>query len=193
MTEAHVVCKELGFSLGALELLPQLDDGTRPANDGRFQMDAVKCSGHETSLKQCTHLGWGVHQNCSVSHAIGVVCNDPAALVKTCDADYWLCEKSNECAPISFVCDGSVDCEDGSDEDAARCAMALQYRLADGNSSLMGDIVMGRVEVRKGGVWGSVCSNGFGQREAKVFCNSMGYNGTAVCLGPSLWNWSLFN
>jgi len=33
----------------------------------------------------------------------------------------------------------------------------------------------GRVEILRGGVWGTVCDNGFTDREAKVVCDMLGF------------------
>lgn len=175
INEANVACKELGFPLGAVKVLPDVLTDSQPITP-RFQMDSVKCLGHETSLKQCSHLGWGVHNNCSYGQAVGLVCNDPSAAVMKCPAEHWLCEKSDQCIPYSFMCDGVPDCDDNSDEDENRCQLA--FRLAD--NSTVGESIQGRIEVRNKGVWGTVCSNQFGEVEAKVFCRSIGLNGISV-------------
>lgn len=175
LTEANVACKELGFAQGALSLLPQ-ELADSQTEDHRFQMDSIKCLGHETSLRHCVHLGWGVHNNCSNDQAVGLICNDPQAVVMKCPSEHWLCEKSAQCIPFSFMCDGEPDCDDGSDENDNHCKLA--FRLAQ--NSTKGETIDGRVEVRYKGVWGTVCSNMFGRYEAKVFCRSIGFNGTSV-------------
>lgn len=38
----------------------------------------------------------------------------------------------------------------------------------------------GRVEVKYRGVWGTVCDDDFGDKEAAVFCSSLGFTGPAV-------------
>lgn len=55
------------------------------------------------------------------------------------------------------------------------CKAKIEYRLMDGNNELEG-----RVEVKYRGVWGTVCDDDFGEREANVFCKSLGFDGPAV-------------
>lgn len=54
------------------------------------------------------------------------------------------------------------------------CNAKIEYRLADGSE------LEGRVEVKYRGVWGTVCDDDFGNKEAAVFCNSLGFTGPAV-------------
>ncbi|KAI8506522.1 Leucine-rich repeat-containing protein 15 [Branchiostoma belcheri] len=67
--DANVVCRHLGYS-----------DAVRPTHNalfgqgsGRIWLEDVNCTGIETSLSQCRHPGWGVH-NCEHSDDAGVVC-----------------------------------------------------------------------------------------------------------------------
>lgn len=67
-----------------------------------------------------------------------------------------------------------VDCDDETDESPMHCNATIEYRLMDGTD------LEGRVEVKYRGVWGTVCDDDFGNKEAAVFCNSLGFTGPAV-------------
>ena len=69
LQDANVVCRELGYS-GASSA-PQgaaFGQGT-----GQIWMDDVQCVGNETSISQCTHKRWGVH-NCGHHEDASAVC-----------------------------------------------------------------------------------------------------------------------
>ncbi|KAL0104423.1 hypothetical protein PUN28_017273 [Cardiocondyla obscurior] len=167
---ADVVCKELGFDLGALEVRPggfygNLDPPTR------FMVDQLKCRGDEASLRECDFNGWGVH-NCQPEEAVGVVCK---TAVNTCQEGYWKCDNSPACIPTPFICDEVVDCPDKSDESPEHCDAPFELRLVNGSNPMQG-----RVEVRHHGVWGTVCDDDFTNATAIVICRSLGYGGIAA-------------
>lgn len=56
----------------------------------------------------------------------------------------------------------------------------IEIRLAGGDRSASGTSISGRVEVRRFGVWGTICDDDFGIAEATVICKSLGYKGPAV-------------
>ncbi|CAD7004430.1 unnamed protein product [Ceratitis capitata] len=168
LRDAEVVCRELGFNLGASEVRGFSYYPPTTA-DVSFAMDEVECRGNETSLRECDFKGWGV-SNCGPDEVVGVVCKVPQL---RCPNNYWLCSTSQECIPPAFVCDNTPDCADKSDESESVCNSPIKYRLQGGRSPSEG-----RLEVRYRGEWGSVCDDDFGIKEAQVMCNSMGFYGT---------------
>ncbi|XP_063985117.1 uncharacterized protein LOC135166617 isoform X2 [Diachasmimorpha longicaudata] len=170
MIDAEVICKELGFNLGALEVRPGGFFGNMdPPNV--FMVDQLKCRGNETSLRECDFNGWGIH-NCSPEEAVGVVCKTAQ---NTCKDGEWKCDNSPVCIRTPFICDEVVDCPDGSDESPLHCEVPFEIRLVNGSRS-----TEGRVEVRHHGVWGTVCDDDFTHAAARVICRALGYGGSAV-------------
>lgn len=176
IVDANVLCRELGYILGAAEVKP---NSYYPPNANMtvgdrtlFMMDEVNCRGNESSLRECDFDGWGV-SDCNVEEVVGVVCKMPTM---KCPTGYFLCEASEECIPHTFLCDGLKDCSDGTDESEDYCAAPIEYRLAGGNE------FEGRVEVKYHGIWGTVCDDDFKEREATVLCRSLGFHGPAVNL-----------
>lgn len=55
----------------------------------------------------------------------------------------------------------------------------VAIRLVGENTGRSLTTVAGRVEVRKFGIWGTVCDDDFGDAEAAVICRSLGYKGPA--------------
>ncbi|XP_011290630.1 uncharacterized protein LOC101896627 isoform X2 [Musca domestica] len=165
LKDADVVCRELGFKMGAMEV--RGSSYYPPADTNAvFNMDEVECKGNETSLRECDFKGWGVN-NCGPDEVVGVVCKVQQL---KCPDNYWLCTKSEECIPTAFLCDVTPDCSDGSDESPQICNAPIEYRLEGGRSKNEG-----RLEIFYRGEWGTVCDDDFSQKEAQVVCNSLGY------------------
>lgn len=66
LRDADVVCRELGFRLGAAEVLQH---SHFPLKNPLFLVDDLDCYGNETSIKECTFPGWGKH-NCGAQEVI---------------------------------------------------------------------------------------------------------------------------
>ncbi|XP_048013053.1 deleted in malignant brain tumors 1 protein [Megalobrama amblycephala] len=71
MTDAEVVCRELGCG-SPVEVKT---DGYFGSGIGPIWMDDVKCTGTETSVKNCKSNGWGEH-NCVHAKDAGVICRE---------------------------------------------------------------------------------------------------------------------
>ena len=67
--DADVVCRQLRYE-GALAASRRAEFGQ---GTGQIWLDEVKCVGDETSISDCRHGGWGVH-NCGHGEDAGVVC-----------------------------------------------------------------------------------------------------------------------
>ena len=71
LADASVVCRQLGFE-GALKAtkLTSFGEGA-----GKIWMSNVRCTGMESSLKECSHNGWGRHFHCGHGKDAGVMCS----------------------------------------------------------------------------------------------------------------------
>ena len=70
LTDAHVVCRQLGYP-GAEKAMIQ-GDGVLTGT-GQIWLDEVNCNGNESFLADCSHLGWGI-ENCYHKEDAGVKC-----------------------------------------------------------------------------------------------------------------------
>nr|XP_054764215.1 deleted in malignant brain tumors 1 protein-like [Lytechinus pictus] len=75
LDDATVVCRHLGF-VGALAALPQAHFGE---GSGDIFLDGVQCNGSESNLKDCKHMGIGVH-HCAHEEDASVVCTNTGNL-----------------------------------------------------------------------------------------------------------------
>ncbi|XP_063595019.1 uncharacterized protein LOC134771996 isoform X1 [Penaeus indicus] len=174
---ADVLCRDLGFP-GAETFTRNNRFGNSDSNLRRsqpsFWLDRVSCSGREATFFDCPNSGLGVH-NCGPTEIAGAVCRTSASL---CDVDKFLCGSArlHTCIPRSQVCDGSKDCFDGSDEADELCDDVGVTRLETKTEALKGT-TSGTVFVKHRGRWGTVCDDAFDDKQAKVICRSLGYDG----------------
>uniref|UniRef100_A0A8C9VIQ0 SRCR domain-containing protein n=1 Tax=Scleropages formosus TaxID=113540 RepID=A0A8C9VIQ0_SCLFO len=71
ITDASVVCRQIMFCGDAVSA-PQY--GHFGEGKGKIWMDYVRCSGSESTLKDCEHRGWGQHY-CTHPLDAGVICS----------------------------------------------------------------------------------------------------------------------
>ncbi|CAG2239598.1 unnamed protein product [Mytilus edulis] len=71
---AHVACKQLGYSTG-VSLGSDVDDGS-----GRIWLDNVNCAGNEQQLMYCSHEEWG-SGNCNHNEDVGIYCFNSTAVL----------------------------------------------------------------------------------------------------------------
>ncbi|XP_035669536.1 atrial natriuretic peptide-converting enzyme-like isoform X2 [Branchiostoma floridae] len=113
MKDADVVCKQLGYPLGAQEVHGGSSFGGSRLD---FLLDELDCTGLESTLEDCGHEPWGQH-DCSPTEAAGVTCK----VQEGCLADEYTCADEEQCIPHAYVCDGDLDCGDESDEKQCDC------------------------------------------------------------------------
>ena len=70
-TDAGVVCRQLGFgSSGTVVGSADFGQGS-----GSIWLDSVTCTGNESTLSSCGHLGVGITRSCDHSKDAGVICS----------------------------------------------------------------------------------------------------------------------
>ena len=70
-TDAGVVCRQLGFGSSGIAIgSAYFGEGLGP-----ILLDSVTCSGDETMLTSCGHLGVGIVRSCSHGDDAGVICS----------------------------------------------------------------------------------------------------------------------
>ena len=71
-TDAGVVCRQLGFgSSGTAIGSAGFGQGSGP-----IWLDSVTCTGSESTLASCGHLGFNITRICSHSEDAGVLCSE---------------------------------------------------------------------------------------------------------------------
>ncbi|XP_038067608.1 deleted in malignant brain tumors 1 protein-like isoform X3 [Patiria miniata] len=104
--DATVICHQLGFpsAVGVVSAVTKFAMGSGP-----ILLDNLGCYGEESTLADCSHAGWTVH-NCEHSEDVGVICSSSASAAPE----------------VSGVPDGSVRLEGGSSAHEGR--VEVYYR-----------------------------------------------------------------
>ena len=70
-TDAGVVCRQLGFGSSGIAI----GSAGFGQGSGSIWLDSVTCTGRESTLASCGHLGFGIIRSCSHSEDAGVRCS----------------------------------------------------------------------------------------------------------------------
>ena len=143
-SDATVVCKQLGYERGSQSNETEFEFG-----EGPVWLDDLTCSASDTSIDQCSHNGWGVH-NCTRNDSVGVCC-DPRPLS----------------LPVRLTCPSRCN--------NTLCKACPDKLHPDRSDCQAQETVAGIVEVQVDGVWGPISADGWDVNEATVVCGQLGY------------------
>ncbi|XP_068245938.1 neurotrypsin-like isoform X2 [Palaemon carinicauda] len=184
MAEANIVCRALGYP-GALRFTRRDFFGLQTQRwtpDGWKGLYKLVCP-KETDSSTSSDLTRCVLNNnsrfCTSVEVAGVVCQRDSE--KKCLSEEFACEgtfqSESSCIAESLICDGARDCLDGSDEKSELCEEGT-FRLDSSIATkLPGNSVAGTVHMKYNNTWSTICDDLFDEREAKVICRNLGYEG----------------
>ena len=152
MKDSNVVCREMGFS-HALPLDPTCVGSAQDRSVRRTWLSNVRCRGDETSLAECEHDGWGIH-DCLPNQHVMVRCSageDPAIQVP-----------------------GNANGEEDQCPVSSRRISGVRLYPSRHVNQERG----GYLQVRVCNEWKGVCGDGWSaSRAGEVACRQLGYPG----------------
>ncbi|XP_066575806.1 lysyl oxidase homolog 3A isoform X3 [Amia ocellicauda] len=194
---ASVVCRELGFG-SAKEALT----GARMGQGmGPIHMNEVNCNGQEKSIWDCQFKNI-TSEDCQHAEDASIKCNIPyMAYENTIRLTGGRTRYEGRVEVVTVDNNGTeswgIICGEGwgTREAMVVCRQlglgfanhGLQIRIVGGRSTYEG-----RVEIKRGSKWGTVCSDGWTTKEAMVACRQLGL-GYSLHAITETWYWDSSN
>ncbi|XP_015418860.1 PREDICTED: neurotrypsin [Myotis davidii] len=184
--DAEVICRQLGLS-GVARAWTRAYFGE---GSGPVLLDEVRCTGNELAIEECPKGSWGEH-NCGHGEDAGVSCTPLTDGVlrlaggkdshegrlevyyggqwgTVCDDGWTELNAHVVCRQLGFSEEVGVACAPRGE--GHRPSLGFPIRLVDGENEREG-----RVEVFLQGQWGTICDDGWTDRDAAVTCRQLGY------------------
>ncbi|KAK7076826.1 DNA replication complex GINS protein PSF3 [Halocaridina rubra] len=172
--EADLVCRSFGYE-GAEKFTRNNHFGKNTKeylrSPVKFWTSGAACARGFDSFRECVVSTVGL-ADCGSTEVAGVVCRTPFS---QCPVGRFPCATSSACIQRQQVCDTLLNCPDNSDEASTLCDDLGVIRVVSNTRTNIPGAALGTVYVKHKSIWGTVCDDNLGSKDAQVICRSLGY------------------